>query len=74
MTERKVSGYLGKTLFMQGHKCHKSLWLHKHRPELATEADEALQAKFRSGHEIGGPGAAALPGRRRGSVRRTDAP
>jgi len=41
------------TIFVYpGHQC-ASPWLHKYRPELKEEADEALKARFRSGHEVG---------------------
>jgi len=62
MTERKVSGYLSKSLFIRGHQCHKSLWLHKYQPELKEEADEALKARFRSGHEVGALAQRLFPG------------
>jgi len=62
MTKRKVSGHLSKSLFTRGHQCHKSLWLHKHQPELKDEADEDLQARFRSGHEIGKLAQGFFPG------------
>lgn len=62
MTDRKVSGFLSKSLFTRGHQCHKSLWLHKHRPELKDAVDEALQARFDSGHEVGVLAQGLFPG------------
>ncbi len=62
MAERKVSGYLSKSLFMAGHQCHKRLWLRKHQPDLSEEADASLQARFRSGHEIGKLAQQLFPG------------
>lgn len=53
MAERAVSGYLSKSLFVRGHQCHKSLWLHKHRPDLQDPVDAAQQALFDAGHEVG---------------------
>lgn len=62
MAKRKVSGYLSKSLFIRGRQCHKSLWLHKYQPELGEEADASLQARFRSGHEIGNLAQKLFPG------------
>lgn len=62
MTERKVSGSLSKSLFIKGHQCLKALWLQKYRPELKDEADETLQALFRSGHEVGALAQRLIPG------------
>ena len=62
MTQRKVSTYLSKSLFVRGHQCHKSLWLHKFQPELKDPVDEALQARFDSGHEVGTLAQQLFPG------------
>jgi len=62
MVKRKVSGYLSKSMFIRGHQCLKSLWLHKYRPELKEEADEALEARFRTGHEVGALAQQLFPG------------
>lgn len=62
MTERKVSSYLSKSLFIRGHQCHKSLWLHKHRPELKDPVDPAQQARFDSGHAVGALAHQLYPG------------
>ena len=62
MTERKVSGYLSKSLFIRGHQCHKSLWLHKYQPELKDAVDEAQQARFDSGHDVGALAQQLFPG------------
>jgi len=62
MTKHKVSGHLSKSLFTRGTQCHKSLWLHKYQPELKDEADEALEARFRSGHEVGSLAKGLFPG------------
>lgn len=53
MAVKPVSQYLSKSLFIRGHQCHKSLWLEKHRPELKDPVDDALQARFDSGHAVG---------------------
>lgn len=53
MAKKAVSGHLSKSLFLRGHQCHKSLWLHKHQPELKDPVDPGLQARFDSGHAVG---------------------
>jgi predicted RecB family nuclease len=44
---------LSKSKFMSGLQCHKRLYLEVHRPELGTEPDEAAQAVFDEGTEVG---------------------
>jgi len=53
MAQQGVSGHLSKSLYVRGTRCHKALWLHKHRPELRDAVDAALQARFDSGHAVG---------------------
>lgn len=62
MTEHTVSGYLSKSLFIRGRQCHKSLWLHKCRPELRDAIDAAQQARFQSGREVGALAQRLFPG------------
>ena len=62
MAEGKVSNYLSKSLYVRGHQCHKCLWLHKHQPELKDPVDEAQQALFDSGHEVGALAQQLFPG------------
>lgn len=44
---------LSKSTFMYGCQCPKRLWLHKYRPDLRDEMDEAQQAIFQQGTDIG---------------------
>ena len=44
---------LSKSLYMRGLQCHKSLYLHKHRPELRNEPAPELMALWKSGTEVG---------------------
>lgn len=44
---------LSKSTFMRGMQCPKSLWLHKHKPELRDEMTEQQAAIFQSGTDIG---------------------
>ena len=45
--------YLSKSLFIRGLQCHKSLYLHKHHPELRDEIPPSREALFQSGSEVG---------------------
>ncbi|MCX5809971.1 MAG: DUF2779 domain-containing protein [Proteobacteria bacterium] len=45
--------YLSKSLFIRGLQCHKSLYLHKHHPELKDEIPPSREALFQSGSEVG---------------------
>lgn len=47
------TSYLSKSLFIRGRQCHKSLWLHKNRPELKDTLSNAQQAIFQSGTDVG---------------------
>jgi len=59
--------YLSKSLYTRGLQCHKSLYLHKFRPELRGEPTPELEALWKSGHEVGDfahmlfPGGAIVP-------------
>lgn len=44
---------LSKSQFLRGLQCHKSLWLHKFKPELRSEPDESQQAVFDAGTDVG---------------------
>jgi hypothetical protein len=44
---------LSKSLYMRGLQCHKSLYLHKHRPGLRSEPAPELLALWKSGTEVG---------------------
>lgn len=48
-----ANSFLSKSLFIRGHQCHKSLWLHKNRPELKDTLSDAQQAIFQSGTDVG---------------------
>jgi len=45
--------YLSKSLFVRGVRCHKSLYLHKYRPELKDEVSEETEKLFNVGFEVG---------------------
>jgi hypothetical protein len=45
--------YLSKSLYLTGLRCHKALWLHKHRPELKDEVSHEQQAMFAAGAAVG---------------------
>ena len=47
------SFFLSKSQFTRGLQCHKSLWLFKNRPELRTEPDASLLARFDTGTAVG---------------------
>lgn len=44
---------LSKSTFMRGCQCTKSLWLHKFKPELKDELEEAQSAIFQQGTDVG---------------------
>ena len=50
---RKSAAYLSKSLFIKGLQCHKSLYLHKYRPELKDEISEQQEASFQIGTDVG---------------------
>jgi hypothetical protein len=54
--------YLSKSLFMRGLQCHKSLYLHKHQPELKGEPTPELLALWRTGREVGAFAHQLFPG------------
>jgi hypothetical protein len=54
--------YLSKSLFMRGLQCHKSLYLHKHQPELRGEPTPELLALWRTGREVGAFAQNLFPG------------
>lgn len=47
------SHILSKSTFMYGCQCPKRLWLHKKRPEVRDEEDEAQTAIFQAGTDVG---------------------
>lgn len=50
---RKPSHYLSKSLYIRGLQCHKSLFLHKHAPELKDDLDAQAVARFSAGDHVG---------------------
>lgn len=54
--------YLSKSLFIRGLQCHKSLYLHKHHPELKDEVPPSREALFQSGYEVGLMAQSLFPG------------
>ncbi|MDA8429376.1 MAG: DUF2779 domain-containing protein [Geobacteraceae bacterium] len=59
---RPVSSYLSKSLYIRGRQCHKSLWLHKHSPELKDEVSESQDALFATGFAVGDLAQELFPG------------
>lgn len=45
--------YLSKSLFIRGRQCHKSLWLHKNKPELKDQISDSQASLFQSGTDVG---------------------
>ena len=45
--------YLSKSKYLVGLQCRKLLWIHYNAKEQLPEADEAIQAVFDQGHEVG---------------------
>ena len=41
---------LSKSQYIRGLQCHKSLWLHKHNPELKDQADAQTESLFMHGN------------------------
>ncbi len=56
------TAYLSKSLYTRGLQCRKSLYLHKHRPELRGEPTPELEALWKSGHEVGDLARMLFPG------------
>lgn len=54
--------YLSKSLFVRGVRCHKSLYLHKYRPELKDEVSAETEKRFAGGYEIGDLAQGLFPG------------
>ena len=44
---------LSKSSYIRGRQCPKALWLSKHRRDLKAPVDEAKQAIFNTGTEVG---------------------
>lgn len=44
---------ISKSTFMRGCQCPKSLWLHRHRPELKDPVDASQQTIFTQGTNVG---------------------
>ena len=62
MSELDSAPKLSKSKFVAGCQCLKRLYLQVHEPELAAEPDEAKQAIFAQGHEVGIIATEAFPG------------
>lgn len=52
---------LSKSQYLKGLQCHKSLWLTKHKPKLATPISEATQFLFDQGATVGKAAQALFP-------------
>ncbi len=53
MSPSDKAANLSKSLYTRGLQCHKSLYLHKYRPELRCDPTPELEALWKSGHEVG---------------------
>lgn len=53
---------LSKSLYTRGLQCHKSLYLHKYRPELRQEPTPEVEALWAAGHEVGDLARMLFPG------------
>jgi len=53
---------ISKSSFMRGRQCHKALWLHKHRPELAPQESVSRDARKYEGTAIGKLACGLFPG------------
>lgn len=53
MVNMTMKPFLSKSQFLRGLQCRKSLWLHKHNPELAPPPDESQKALFETGTQVG---------------------
>jgi hypothetical protein len=53
MSPSDKAAYLSKSLYTRGLQCHKSLYLHKYRPDLRGEPTPEIEALWKSGHEVG---------------------
>ena len=53
---------LSKSQYIRGLQCYKSLWLHKHKPELKNTIDEAQESLFNEGNNIGELAKELFPG------------
>ena len=53
---------LSKSTFMYGCQCPKRLWLHKYKPTLRDAMDEAQQAVFQQGTDVGKLAEQLFPG------------
>lgn len=62
MTRQETQKYLSKSQFVRGMQCHKSLYLHQHKPKLRDKASAGKEARFRSGHDVGRVAQNLFPG------------
>lgn len=53
---------ISKSSFMRGRQCHKALWLHKHRPELAPREPVSRNARKDEGTAVGKLACGLFPG------------
>ncbi len=60
--ERRHNSFLSKSQFIRGLQCHKSLYLHKHHPELRGEISAGQEAVFQSGTDVGKLAQQLFPG------------
>ena len=44
---------LSKSQYIRGLQCHKSLWLHKNKPELKDTPNSQSESLFNTGHNVG---------------------
>lgn len=61
-TKSKPALFLSKGLVIRGMMCHKSLYLHKYRPELRDELPDEAEMRFENGYRIGDLALELFPG------------
>ena len=62
MPEKKHHISISKTQYLRGMQCLKSLWLHKHSPELRDDSDQKRESSFALGHSVGEIAKSLYPG------------
>lgn len=51
--EKEKTHNISKSQFLMGVQCPKALWFYRNRRDLKTETDDAQQALFDQGNEMG---------------------
>ncbi len=53
---------LSKSQYLRGIRCHKALWLYRHRREVMSEYSQQTLSRFATGHEVGKLAQSLFPG------------